>query len=218
MNFLRIAVILLLFTCFNIIVFGASLAHAHKISVFAWVEGDTIHTQSKFYGGKKIKNARIVIYDETGKQIDEGITDENGESSFPLGVKPPITIVVDAGMGHQGQWTIEKSDAGEPLVVETPANPPPAPSTGGQSVEPSFVSDYASNGCADVCEETLMQFYAVVDEIVDEKLSGMLSRLESGQDKQGPDMTQIFGGIGYIFGLAGVAAYVHSRRQNRNNH
>jgi hypothetical protein len=28
-------------------------AHAHRVSVFAWVEGDTVFVQSKFSGGRK---------------------------------------------------------------------------------------------------------------------------------------------------------------------
>ena len=32
------------------------ITRAHKVSVFAWVEGDTVHTVGKFNNGKKVKN------------------------------------------------------------------------------------------------------------------------------------------------------------------
>jgi nickel transport protein len=32
--------------------------------------------------------------------------------------------------------------------------------------------------------------------------------------KQGPTVTEIFGGIGYIIGLMGIAAYFKNRRKN----
>ena len=47
---LRIVIIALL------ILFSlAGPAAAHKVIVFAWVNGNTIHTESKFSGGRKVK-------------------------------------------------------------------------------------------------------------------------------------------------------------------
>ena len=54
-------------------------AHAHRVTIFAWVDGDTVHTQSKFGGGKKVNNGQINVYDPDGNLVLTGNTDENGE-------------------------------------------------------------------------------------------------------------------------------------------
>ncbi|MCP4220930.1 MAG: hypothetical protein GY765_40250, partial [bacterium] len=51
-------------------------AYAHKVIVFAWVDGDTIYTESKFSGGRKVKNGLIFVYGPKGKLLLEGKTDE----------------------------------------------------------------------------------------------------------------------------------------------
>ncbi|MGB6010744.1 MAG: hypothetical protein WBI57_05700, partial [Desulfobacterales bacterium] len=52
----------LIFTMLWLLFFPA-LVSAHNVTVFAWVDGGTIHTQSKFSGGKRVKNAPILVYD-----------------------------------------------------------------------------------------------------------------------------------------------------------
>jgi len=51
-----------------------------------------------------------------------------------------------------------------------------------------------------------------VEKALDKKLSPILKRLAESETR-GPGLSEIFGGIGYIFGLAGVAAYVQSRKK-----
>jgi len=53
------------------LVFCAVPALAHKVTIFAWVEGDTVYTQSKFSGGKRAKNSTVVVYDKEGNQLLE---------------------------------------------------------------------------------------------------------------------------------------------------
>ena len=51
-----------------------------------------------------------------------------------------------------------------------------------------------------------------LDEKLDEKLQPLFRTLARMQDS-GPSMTDIFGGIGYILGLAGVAALFLSKKK-----
>ncbi len=44
-------------------------AWAHKVTIFAWVDGDMVHTQSKFSRGRPAKNSTIVVYDNEGNQL-----------------------------------------------------------------------------------------------------------------------------------------------------
>jgi len=79
---------------------------AHKVMIFAWVEGDTIHTQSKFSGGKRTKNTRVLVYDPNDILLLEGKTDENGMFSFKIPKRTELKIVLKASMGHMAAWKI----------------------------------------------------------------------------------------------------------------
>jgi len=98
--------IVYLFSVFLWLVFCVSPAIAHRVTIFAWVEGDTVHTQSKFSGGRTVKGCMVVVCDSAGKQLLEGKTDENGEFSFKVPQKTALKVVLKASMGHLAEWTI----------------------------------------------------------------------------------------------------------------
>ena len=70
-----------------------SSAMAHKVTVFAWVEGNTVFTESKFSKGKPAKNAQILVYDKEGRELLEGKTDNKGEFSFKVPKLTDLRIV-----------------------------------------------------------------------------------------------------------------------------
>jgi len=50
-----------------VVVIGiAPAAHAHRVNIFAWVEGDQIYTESKFSGGKPVQNGQIRVLGPDG--------------------------------------------------------------------------------------------------------------------------------------------------------
>ena len=49
--------------------FGFDLAFAHRVNVFAWVEGDIVYTKSKFGGGREVKGGKIVVMDSLGNEL-----------------------------------------------------------------------------------------------------------------------------------------------------
>ena len=86
---------------------------AHKVMIFAWVEGDTVFTESKFSGGKKAMNAQVQVFDKGGEQLLEGKTDNNGEFSFKVPKLTDLRIVLNAAMGHKAEWTMPESEIRE---------------------------------------------------------------------------------------------------------
>ena len=56
------------------------------------------------------------------------------------------------------------------------------------------------------------ELQALVEAALDKKLAPILHRL--GNVEQGPTLSDIIGGIGYIIGLVGLGAYIHSRRKS----
>jgi len=81
-------------------------AFAHKVNVYAYVEGDTVFTESYFPDGKKVRNGKIKIYDETGQLLLEGLTDTNGQFTFSRPQKNKLNIVLDASMGHRDEFVL----------------------------------------------------------------------------------------------------------------
>jgi hypothetical protein len=74
------------------------------------VEGDTVHTESKFSGGRLVNGGEVRVYDLKGKELLSGKTNAQGEFSFKIPQKTAMKIVLQAGMGHRGDWTIPLSE------------------------------------------------------------------------------------------------------------
>lgn len=180
---------LYLFLLILLITFSATPAFAHKVTIFAWVEGDTIYTQSKFSKGRKAKGALVTVFDMEGNKLLEGTTDEKGECSFKIPKKTGLKVVLKASMGHMAEWKIPVEE-----IAAAQASQNKTPEAG----EPSCFQ-----------REEIKR---LIDESLDQKLSPIISMLADSQDR-GPGISEVMGGIGYIFGLVGVALYFANRRK-----
>jgi nickel transport protein len=88
----------------------ASPVWAHKVNIFAYVEGGKVFTESYFPDGKKVEGGAIEVLDASGNKILEGKTDNKGLFSFPLPKKEDLTIVLDGTMGHKNSFVLKKSE------------------------------------------------------------------------------------------------------------
>ena len=187
-------------------------ALAHKVTIFAWVEGDTVFTQSKFSGGRRAQGSTVVVYDKDGKQLLEGKTDENGEFAFKIPKITELKVALKASMGHLAEWTIPVEElAGAKVAPSTPANVQPAattppPQSTGTQTSAATSEPVTSAGL------TKQEIEQIVENSLDKKLQPITHMLADAVDC-GPGLTEILGGIGYIFGLVGVALYFISRRR-----
>jgi len=198
--------------------FPIDSALAHKVTIFAWVEGDTVFTQSKFSGGRKAQNSTVAVYDPQGKQLLEGNTDENGEFSFKVPQKTELKVVLKASMGHLAEWVIP--------VEEIDATADDRSANLSQSAMPNSAKEPSPNSPAvtvtkrepapDLVYIQRQELQQIIDQSLDKKLQPLTHMLVGVVDR-GPGITEILGGIGYIFGLAGVALYVANRRRKNDN-
>jgi len=187
---------------------------AHNVAVFAWVEGDTVHVEGKFGSGRKPVNAPVEVYDPQQNLLLSGVTDENGEFSFKVPGKTEMKVVLLAGMGHRGEWKIPLSD----LEAFSPGEAGEVDVSGsGQTVSPGPEPAMGIVAAADSLPAatgfvTAAEMREAVEAALDKKLKPMMKLLIDAK-QSGPSMTDILGGIGYIFGLVGMAAYAASRRR-----
>ncbi|MBF0476481.1 MAG: hypothetical protein HQK59_11730 [Deltaproteobacteria bacterium] len=196
-----------------------SPAWAHKVFIYAWVEGDTVRVESYFGGSKKVMDSPVEVFDPSGKKLLEGRTNDQGEFSFKIPAQTDLRIVVEAGMGHRAEYTLKEADlpagpteakgaepsqgrSSEPVASPPvkPAGPEPAPAV----TIPSAAS--ASNLTAD-------QVRAIVEKSLDTRLQPIIRTLAKMNEDHGPRLSDIIGGIGYIFGLMGLVMYFRSKRK-----
>ena len=83
---------------------------AHGVSLFAWVEGDTVYVESKFGGGKRVKAGKIIVTDPQGTELVKGTTNAEGEFSFKVPKKTDLKIVLLAGAAHRAEWTVSAAE------------------------------------------------------------------------------------------------------------
>lgn len=199
----RILVFLILLVPSFLVVGSAS---AHKVMIFAWVEGDTVHTESKFSGGKKVKNGDVIVYDLQGNRLLEGKTSGHGEFSFKIPKKTALKIVLLAGMGHRGEWTVplEEIQGIASETSETTTNH----STITKEPDKQTQSVSVSNLSPD-------DIQLAVEKALNKKLNPIMKKLAESRE-HGPTVKDILGGIGYILGLVGVASYFHYRRKMKD--
>ncbi len=101
---------LLLVSCFVLILTAA--ADAHRVNLFAWIEGDTVYVESKFGSGRRVNAGKITVFDSGGNELLSGMTNENGEFSFKVPKKTDLKIVLNAGEGHRAEWSIPATEIG----------------------------------------------------------------------------------------------------------
>lgn len=193
--------LILIFIFFIIIMINIS-AFAHKVNIFAYVEGDKVYSESYFNDGKKCVDSKIEVFNNRGDKLLEGLTDGEGEFSFKI---PPedvidgdLKIVLTASMGHRAEYIIRADELGDikGLVEEKVEEPVSAVSPEISSID-------------------LKEIQSIIENTLDEKLKPIIREMreikKSQEDKISP--TEIIGGIGYIIGIFGIIAYFLSRKR-----
>lgn len=201
---------------------------AHRVNVFAWPEGREIVVESGFSGGSKARGAVVTVTSPAGgAALATGKTDAKGIWRFV----PPEALVregrgamvtVDAGEGHRNTWMIEPEEiasvagnsvAAAPSVVEPPMTPEEAAGPEPVAAAKPVVDTQAAPVAAAIDEAALRR---VVDESVAAALDRRLAPLEKRLAQSlegGPRLQDIVGGIGWLIGLGGIAAWLTSRRK-----
>ena len=182
-------------------------AFAHRVTIFAWVEGGMVHTESKFSGGKPVKGGNVLVYDaQSGDKLLEGATDDKGEFSFKAPRMTSLRIELNAGMGHKAEWMVSQ----EEFDVKDGA---------GTSPDDSKTAVASRNLEADQPEQrsplNMRELEDAVERALDRKIAPMMKLLAQSRQQQGPNVRDVVGGVGYIFGLVGLGAYLHFRRKAR---
>ncbi len=196
----------------SIILLASIPAFAHRVNLFAYVEGDIVYTESYFSKKRKVHQGKLQVFStKTGKEILKGITDNNGNFNFPIpdAIKTDrsgLLINLYASEGHRAVWTLsadeifpetESTAAAQTQTSTLPETEKPV------SIAPTEHTSYSGSEIAELS--------AQVKNLTDKVET--LKRLIISQQEKGPGVNEIFSGIGYILGLFGVAAFFLSRKK-----
>jgi nickel transport protein len=89
----------------------AQYATAHQLSVFAWVEGDSVLVEARLPKGKHPKLGVVLVYNGEDQLLLKTELEPDGTASFQLeNWETGFRIVVDIGHGHQSYWILTPYD------------------------------------------------------------------------------------------------------------
>jgi cobalt/nickel transport system permease protein len=106
-------------------------ALAHRVNIFAWLDGAEVAVDCNFGKKSPVMNGRITVYDAaSGEELLRGTTDDQGHFRF----SPPeaarshgLRVRVNAGEGHQNEWSMDPGEfSGAPAArLATPPDAGP---------------------------------------------------------------------------------------------
>jgi nickel transport protein len=193
-----------------------SPALAHRVLVFAFAEGDKIQVEAKFVPDTPVRQGTVRVLEAAeGRELLTGATDEQGKFSFPIPAEARekrlnLRIVVEAAMGHRGEWLL-KADTYLPPAAAA-GQPPPTPAAGVTAAALAPMPPTATRPAPAAWDTEALE--AALNRALERQLAPMKEMLAELSQRR-ITLPDILGGIGYIVGFFGLWAYFQSRRQNR---
>lgn len=182
----------LLAVALAILLAAGTPAAAHKLKVFATVDGQAVRGYAFFVGGGRPEGSAWVAKDAAGNGIAAGATDAEGRFAFdlPAGLSTDVTITVDTHEAHIAATTLAatrftNAAAPAPAVPASPAPPTATPAADEARLE------------------------ALVSVAVRKQVEPLLERMEAMDSRL--RLADIMSGIFLIIGLAGIGLWVRGR-------
>ncbi|MBD5417683.1 MAG: cobalamin biosynthesis protein CbiL [Desulfovibrio sp.] len=197
-------------------------ALAHRVNIFAWVEGENIVVECGFNRAAPVRDGLVTVYDAAdGKELLQGRTNERGVFVFalpePVRHGHGLRIEINAGEGHVNDWTMTAAEINEARDLShgfqqnaqasaAPAAPASAAIT---PAEPAPDTKTAADGPL-----TAPAVRAIVAETLNSGLAPIRREL-AALSSPGPSVRDIVGGLGWIMGLVGIACWFMARRRQQ---
>ncbi len=173
-------------------------ATAHLLKVFAWAEGAEIRGYAYTAGGGRASGARITVLGPDGTTLATLPPDDAGEFRYVTKDQGPHRIVADSGDGHRASWTVGAAESG---AAHGGAAAPPG-ADAGLPDDPQATATLSDDRLA-----------ALVERAVARQVGPLRAELQAHAARA--RLGDVVGGIGFIFGIAGVVLWWRSRRGGR---
>ncbi|MCW8907145.1 MAG: hypothetical protein OQL28_07835 [Sedimenticola sp.] len=177
-----------------LLLLASSVAQAHLLRLFAYVEGGRIHGSVYFAGGGNAAGARVRINSDTGTAVANLITDPQGEFSYAVEAPGEYLLTADSGDGHQARWRIRRDEFTGATALPDPNASLPA------IREPAVPSRDA-------------ELSILVEQAVARQIGPLRQQLQRQADRA--RLSDIIGGIGFIFGIAGLLMWWRASNRDK---
>ncbi|WP_116131947.1 cobalt ABC transporter permease [Tropicimonas sp. IMCC34043] len=198
-------------------------ALAHKVIASVFPSGARIEGEIGFSDGAMARDTKVEVLDAQGNRIGEATTD--GEGFFTYAPTAPVALVFRAnlGAGHVAEARMsaeavativaKRGAAAAPAAQATPEAPAARASLAAAAIpgaNPGPLPLPQQSG-----EVTLSPAeHEAIATIVRDEMRPLRREIDAYKEKN--DLQSILGGIGYIFGLAGVGYYLAARQRLRH--
>ena len=166
----------------------AGPAQAHKLKLFVTTEGPLILGDVYFSGGDKAQGVSGEVRGPDGSLAGKITTGADGSFRFTATSRMDHLITVDGGDGHSATATVAAAD----LPASLPAGAAAAAAVTPQAPPPAEMD--------------------AVEAAVARQIRPLRQQLDAYEDKL--RLHDILGGIGTIFGVFGVLAWIAARRKS----
>ena len=179
--------------------------YAHKVNIFAYIEGNEIYTESYFNDGKKCINSKIEVFNDEAVKLLEGLTDDKGVFVFSIPQANFLKIVLTASAGHRAEYILKLDASEEEFLISELEDSSSEVEAKGLISEEIFNDEIVSY----ISKEEIQ---LIINEALDKKLTPIMREIKKSQEDD-ISFSEIIGGIGYIFGIFGMIAYFLSRKK-----
>jgi nickel transport protein len=200
-------------------------AEAHKLKAFATAEGPLVSGYAYFTPGGRAQQADVTITGPGDVEVLKTGVNTQGEFHFVAKQRVDYTITVDGGDSHIAKFTIHADDLPDSLPAPAdgkilPLDPPTetttavtadaAPPQAAEAAPSAGAPAVAANGLVAVDPAVLRE---LIRESVAREVNPLREQLDAFQESVG--WRDVVSGLGYIFGLCGVAYFFGTWRSNR---
>lgn len=168
--------------------FFVSLSHeafAHRVHAFAWIEGGQVIVDAYYSRSSRVGQGRVEIVDTaSGAVLATGTTDAEGRAVFAV------------PMEHGGQ--------GLTIVVDAGA---------GHRAEWSIAAKELATGGAEISGDATPESAPGADSAANVRPGAAKPPHAPVPPDDGPGLRDVVGGLGWIVGIFGIAAWLDARRR-----
>lgn len=180
---------------------------AHNVVAGAYVEGMMIEGEIGLSNGETaLPGVLVEVFDEAGAKLGETQIEEDGLFSFVASSAQQHIIKANLGAGHVANIVIEADEFSATSSVAKNAS-----KADGSAVMREVGS---ANNTALAAGVSVAELESIVRKAVSQQVKPLQKELRAYKEKV--MLRDIAGGIGFIFGLFGVAAWIASRKAPRS--
>lgn len=181
------------------LILSAPTLQAHNVVAGAYVDGMLIEGEIAFSNGEAaLPGVLVEVFIENGQKVGETQTAADGLFSFTALSPEKHILKADLGAGHVAEIVVE---AGDFTAAKKPAK--------------STAKDSATLATNAVAGISATELETIVRKAVAQQVKPLQKELRAYKEKV--MIRDIAGGLGFIFGLFGVAAWMASRKPPKSD-